>query len=122
MYEQAKDRFKFNIELDLGVIEKGEWSSFQRINKIPINFKAASYDHIIEGDVFNVDWKTRSINVSIVLETAETLIFPGFRIRLYFEPINIANIHGYDFHIKQAQPGFEPRRVTDERTILFIDS
>ena len=121
MYEQAKDRFKFNIELDLGVIEKGEWSSFQ-INKIPINFDSGKYDNIIEGDVFNVDWKTRSINVSIVLETKETLIFPGFRIRLHFEPINIANIHGYDFHLITLEPSFEPRRVTEteQTTILFI--
>ena len=47
MYEQAKDRFKFTIILDLGVIEKDEWSSSQ-INKMPINFGGAGkYDNII---------------------------------------------------------------------------
>ena len=46
---------------------------------MPFNFEGTSYDHIIEGGVFEVDLKTRSINVSIVLETEETLLFPGFR-------------------------------------------
>ena len=75
---------------------------------MPLNFEAP-YEHVIEGDIFEIDDPTRSINVSIVLETAETLIFPGFRIRLYFEPITINTVSGYDFHINTQATMSIPR-------------
>ena len=114
MYEQAKDRFKFNIVLDLGFVEKddGSFTSSQH-STIPINFEAP-YENVIEGPIFKVESPpTRSINVSIVLDSKKSMIFPGFRIRIFFELISKDSIYWYDETQRFiSEPSFEPRLVT----------
>ena len=113
MYEQAPDSFKFNIVLDLGFIEgkQEEWSSVQ-VFKIPINFEA-NYENIIEGKVFEVDVPTKAVNVSVVLDhTKNSLMFPGFRIRVYLEPINNISLHAYDLTHSVREPNFEIVQIT----------
>ena len=113
MYEQAPDSFKFNIVLDLGFIEgkQEEWSSVQ-VFKIPINFEA-NYENIIEGKVFEVDVPTKAVNVSVVLDhSGNSIIFPGFRIRVYLEPINNNSLHAYDLTHSVRQPNFEIVQIT----------
>ena len=84
------ETIKFQFEIDAGIVKQ------------PINF-AADYSKVIEGAIFQTGPRpTESLSVKIYYMshkgTPHSFLFPGFRIRIYFEPLSRETIVGYDAH------------------------
>ena len=93
------EKFQFNIHAE-------------RIVRQPIDF-AADYSKVIEGAIFQTGPRsTESLTVKIyymgkAAPGHKLFIFPGFRIRVYFEPLSRETIVGYDAWNKDFAPEFD---------------
>ena len=85
----------------------------ERIVRQPIDF-TANYSQVIEGAIFQTGPRsTESLTVKIYYMGKAapfsnlSFIFPGFRIRVYFEPLSRETIVGYDAWNKDFEPEFD---------------
>ena len=95
-----EEKFKIEIRTVLG----GRQNIIQ-----PIDFEAGA-DRLIEGDIFRIERDSSGINVKLVYTGKQapyrinSFLFPGFRIRVYFDQLSRENILGYDEYNKYVSP------------------
>ena len=100
------DRFKFEIRTLL---------KNQTIVQ-PIDFRTGA-GKLIEGTIFQTVQESKAISAKLYYTGKEapfdprSFFFNGFRLRIYYEPLNRESIIGYDAWYKDLRPEF-PDKVT----------